>query len=140
MQVLAYVTRMTKKIGMLPPGECPKGSAAVNPALPAADATHFTKHTPLYGPFEGKQQICFGMRCTKQPSMTSSEVVLRQFQLRSCRCPTSTTILDFGWAKTIINSTMRNLWGSLTVASRLSVSVCLDPSRYSSMPRRLVGS
>jgi len=63
MQVLAYVSRMTKKIGMLPPAECPKGSAAVNPQLPTADATHFTKHTPLYGPFEGKQEICFGMGC-----------------------------------------------------------------------------
>ena len=59
--LLTLVARMTKKIGLLPPAECPKGSTAVNPLLPAADATHFTKHTPLlwalYGPFEGKQHL-----------------------------------------------------------------------------------
>ena len=60
-QVKALLTLVARKIGMLPPGECPKGSAAVNPQLPAADATHFTKQTPLlwalYRPFEGKQHL-----------------------------------------------------------------------------------
>ena len=63
MQLMQLLQRMNKRVEMLPPEQCLQGNPEASPELPGADQLHYTKKTPLHGPFEGMHTIMFGMGC-----------------------------------------------------------------------------
>lgn len=63
MQLMQLLTRMSRKVELLPPENCLPGSGVSPPELPKPNTVHFTKGTPLHGPFDGMHTIMFGMGC-----------------------------------------------------------------------------